>query len=297
MTTFASYQGGADQPETEVHYEPVRIRDTVTRTSTVDGVFTEDSTTIERGDSNVNPYAGTDSILATARNKDGSAASIIGPDTLVEIDGLQAPISFWIAEGRLSKTSDGSFTEAGEARQQTESAPEGFAPMSDQAMARVNAALEPVDQSDLDGLASTAVAVGLGKFDRTALVSKFSTASGLSPEEASASVNAILAEYQAHADRELMKGSGLDAGDLASFYTWAKETKPGALQEAMQMHFHAQSMNGFKDLAAQWLATTPPSLAALKKSGVPTRSNGNGHEVFVRGQWMSLGAAARAGIL
>lgn len=65
----------------------------------------------------------------------------------------------------------------------------------------------------------------------------------------------------------------------------------------MQKHFHAADVSGYRKLAQQWMTSVPPSVDALKKAGIQTRKQGQGTEVYVRNQWMSIGAATRAGIL
>jgi len=297
--TFASYRVGQEDDGAENPRDTgpqIKVHDTVIRASTVDGNFTDDSTTIGRSDSNINPHAGTDSILSTARNKDGSAATTINQDTLLEIGGLQATVGFWIAEGKIAKAADGSYTEATAAPQEAPQADPDFIPFSEQSIATINQALTPVDQSDMDGLAAIAVGVGTGRLDASALVDRFSQVSGESPEASQERINTVLSEYQSHANAAVA-ANGIGSDDLAGFWNWAKAAKPGALADAMQQHHHAGSVAGYRSLASQYLAATPPSIAALKKAGLPVRTQGLGSEVWVAGSWMTPGAAARAGLI
>ncbi len=103
----------------------------------------------------------------------------------------------------------------------------------------------------------------------------------------------IVSAYQAHADQ----ATGIGAADLPAFWAWARQNKPGALQEAMQLQMHVQSVKGYQSLAKQWTSTIAPSVAALKAAGIPVRTQGSGVECFAGGSWMTPGAAARAGLL
>ena len=84
--------------------------------------------------------------------------------------------------------------------------------------------------------------------------------------------------------------------DLQGFYQWARENHRGELQQAVQRQMQQADVSGYKPLADRWMAATAPSVAALKAAGVPVRTHTAGSEVFLRGQWMSPGAAAKAGL-
>ena len=101
-TNFARFEPES-LPDNPSQYEPVRIHDTVTRTSVTDDEFDEDTTSVERGSTaGLNPHYGTSHFGATAQNPDGSPVTALLPTTLVTLDGVEAPISFWVNQGRLS---------------------------------------------------------------------------------------------------------------------------------------------------------------------------------------------------
>jgi hypothetical protein len=164
-------------------------------------------------------------------------------------------------------------------------------------MQEVNAALAPVEQSLLDGLAAVGTGVAIGRLDAADLVTKFQQSSGCDSDEAHARLTAIKAAYQAQADGALMSRSGVTPGDLPLFYAWAKAHHQGELQECVSRQIHGHDVSGYKALASQWKAATAPLLASLKAAGIPTRQQGSGHEAFIRGSWMSPSAAARAGLI
>ena len=298
---FQSYQIGQE----ELHPEPARnsgpqvfIRDTVTKVSTIDGVVTETTSGHQKDTAaGLNPYHGTASVLATARHPQGLPVTEILPSTLVTIDGIQASVSMWVSEGRLQKTADGTYVEgAGNAPTMMEDTSD-FLPISEQAMGTINAALAEVDQGSLDGLAAVGTGVAIGRLDLGKLAHKFGQASGLASEESHARIATITAAFQAQADAALKTRSGIGAEDLPAFYQWARANRQGQLQEAVQKQLHQHDVSGYKVLASQWVASTAPSLNALRAAGHTVRQQGEKPEVFIAGSWMSPSAAARAGLV
>lgn len=282
-------------------FSQVRVHDTVYRASSNDGVMTESIQANDKGNAGeLNPYHGTASVLATARSPNGLPLTEILPTSLVEIDGVQAPVSFWVTEGRLQRAADGTYSEANNAP--ALKAPDvvdtsDFLPISDTAMSAINAALDSVDQGNLDGLAGVGMGFAVGRLDAAALAQKFSQVSGLDSGESHARLTTIKEAYQAQADEAVTARYGVPAADREAFYAWCRGNRQGQLQEAVQKQLHAHDLSGYRALASQWLTATPPSAAALKAAGIPVRAQGQGIEVFIRNQWMSPKAAARAGLL
>src|SRR3989442_998629 len=104
---FQSYMIGQEnfQPEAVRDAGPqVHVRGTTTFVTTTDGEVVERSSGIDKGTTaELNPYHGTDSFAATARSPNGMPVTELLPTTLVTIDGVQAPVSFWVSEGRIEK--------------------------------------------------------------------------------------------------------------------------------------------------------------------------------------------------
>ena len=297
---FQSYQSFV--PPTEAPSQPtlqVRVVDAVNRVSIGAGNVTETAPLANaKGNAGeLNPFHDTSSIFASARNANGSPVTVIQGDTLVTIGGTQAPVSFWVSEGILQQAPDGSYGEGKPQAAEQEANGGDLSPLPDLAMSEVNAALAPVEQSLLDGLAAFGTGVAIGRLDGAGLVTKFQQASGCDSDEAHARLTTIKAAYQAQADGALTSRSGIAPADIQHFYIWAKENHQGQLQEAVQRQIHGHDVSGYKALASEWLAKTAPSLAALKAAGVTTRKQGNGVEAFVQGSWMTPSAAARAGLI
>ncbi len=119
--------------------------------------------------------------------------------------------------------------------------------------------------------------------------------SGLEAADSAARAATIIVAYQEQANEALRLRSGIGASDLPAFYAWAANAQ-GALQEAFQKQVRQHDVSGYKAIAARWMSTVPPSVEAFKRAGIPVRTQGLGQEVFLRGQWMSPGAAAKAGL-
>lgn len=299
LQTFSTYQAPAEQPSGST-WNAVRVHDAVNRISSVDGALTEtaDAANAKGHSGELNPYHGTDSIFATARSPNGLPVTEILPSTLVEIAGVQAPVSFWVSEGLLQKAADGSYVQTtGKAEAAPVDNSADFLPLDHAAMGTINQALAEVPQGSLDSIMASATGVAIGRLAPASLVQKFAQASGLTLEESSARVATITAAFQGQTEQALMTRSGLTRSDIPDFMAWAKATQQGALQEAVSLQMMTHNVCGFAALAEKWFAAVAPSVAALRAAGIPSRVQGNGTEILVRGQWMSPKAAAKAGLI
>ncbi len=302
MTNLQQYQGGTEhaQYDTPTH-TGVRatVRDTVTFATSNDGVMTGHTSGHDKGTTaELNPYYGTNSFGATAQNPNGSPVTELLPTTLVTMDGVQAPISFWVGEGRLQKAADGTYSEAAaQAVAALQADPNDFLHIDANSMERLNHALDPVPQEYLDTLMASGVGIAMGRIDQASLVSRFASVSGRELDESQGRVEAIQAVYQAQADAALTGRNGLSQADLPAFYEWARTNRREQLQETIQKQLYTHDVSGYRTLATQWRSRVAPTIEAFKASGIPVRTQGQGKEVFIHGQWMSPGAAARAGLI
>ncbi len=302
MNNYQQYQAGTENAQHEATSHTgatATVRDTVTFATSNDGVMTGHTSGHDKGSTaELNPYYGTDSFGATAQNPDGSPVTELLPTTLVKIDGVQAPISFWVGEGRLQKGADGKYTEAtGQAVEAPMADPNDFLPITGESMDRLNHALEPLPQQNLDALMATAVGVSLGRLDPASLATQFSNVTGRELEESQGRMAAVQAIFQAQADSALTGRNGLSQSDLPAFYAWARENRREALQEAIQKQLYTHDVSGYKTLATQWRSRVAPSIEAFQAAGIPVRNQGQSKQVFIRGQWMSPGAAAKANLV
>lgn len=297
LQTFSTYVPQPDATEpTSSHGN--RICETANRVTITDGLMTEsasgkDSATV----ADLNPWQGTNSFAATARNANGTPVTELLPTTLVTIDGVQAAVSTWVAQGRLQKGADGTYSEAAGVPEAAPVETADYLPMDQQGMAQVNQALDTVDQGNLGGLMAMGIAVAVNGLDPRNLSHKFTSVSGLGGEDGAARLAAVRDAYQAQADHALLSRSGIPAADLPEFYAWARQHHRGELQQAVQRQMQQHDVSGYKSLADRWLNATPPSLNAMKAAGLPVRTHTMGSEVFLRGQWMTPSAAAKAGLI
>ena len=294
MSDFQSYSSYVPQEEAFTHAPTIRQEAPVHRVSSTSGVMTETSDSLDRGHSGqINPANGTDSWQATATTTTGRAVSKITEDSLVTINGLQGKVSFFVEQGILQQGADGKFTEGtGQPAPPVEDLSDVLQ-FADVTLNQMNQALEGVPDHAAEMLSATATGVALGRIDHAQLVSKFSTSSGLDPAASQARITILQNAYQAQADQALESRSGIGAGDRADFYQWAKTHHNAQLLEAIGKQMRSSDVSGYKALADRWMSSTPPSMDALKSAGIPIR----GSDCFIRGQWMSPSAAARAGFI
>jgi len=279
--------------------EPTRVVDLArvvgpaSRMDVIDGEMVDRTQARETATvAEVNPHHGTESALATARHPRGLPVYAIEADTLVTINGVEATVAFWCKEGHLQKTATG-YTDA--TPQAAQEAPQVSEGLDDHAMAAVAQSLQGIEPSNVDGLIATGIGAAIGKVDTQTLVAKFSQLSGADHETSAARLSVAADAFQKQADG-VAAGEGIAAADLDAFYAHCRRS-PAALQDALSRQIHGKDMSGFRKLAQQWISSTPPSMAAVQAAGLPTRSLAGKQEVFVRGTWMSLGAAGRAGLL
>ena len=255
----------------------IRENSPVHRTSSTSGVMTH-STESDTGRGNSGHDASTQGWQATARSTTGRAVSQadIGPDTLLEFDGVQAKASFWLSEGRLTKAADGSYTEGSGPAEAPQEVQGDISPIPDHIMEGVNAALEPLPQGSLDSITARGVSVALGRSPDSTLVSEFAKASGIELADAGQRLDAVKAVYQQQANNAIQSRSGITAADAPEFWEWARAGHSGQLQDAISKQLHAADVSGYSALANRWMSETPPTLAALTAGGIPTRKDGSG---------------------
>lgn len=247
----------------------VRINEysSVTKVSVLDGVMTDVSQGhIKVNSGELNPHAGTSSVLATAHHPSGLPVTEILPTTLVEIDGVQAPVSFWVNEGRLQKAADGSYTEASGAPQVAPQVVSEPLPESD--MALIAEALDGMAEQNVDSLIATGVSIAIGTGDEAALLNKFQQITGRDFEDANARLAVARGAFQGQADKA-MQDIGVSAEDTSDFWGWARANHPSRLQDAIGKHVHGQNLDGYRTLAAQWFTAVAPSMAGKRLATPP----------------------------
>lgn len=296
MSDFQSYSSYVPTHEVFQAGPQIRQEAPVHRVGMNEGRVTATSEqAVDRGNSGqVNEYSGTDAWQATARTVSGRAVADIQPETLVTFDGLQAPVSVWVTEGKLAKTADGTYQVPAAVAPVAPTGPDAnFSAIPADAMETVNMLLEPLPQSSLDSIQAHAAGVASGRLPHASLVAKFATLAGVSLEDAAARLGVMSAIYSAQTDRSLQSNFGMGATDRAEFFDWCKANKSGHMCDALTRQMHAGDVSAWAPLVTQWAGTVAPSLDACRAAGLPVR----GKEVFVKGHWMSPMAATRAGLI
>ena len=292
---FQSYSSYVPHEEVFNTGPQLRVDSPVHRVAMSGGaVFESVEQATQRGnEGQINPAYGTDTWMATARTTDGRPVAEITGDSLVTIAGVQAKVSFFVAEGVLQKAPDGTFTE-GTGTPDAVPMEGDYAPIPDHAMAQINQLLEPLPQAALEPILALAAGVATGRLTDAALIAQFATSARISPEDSAARLTVIKAVYQAQTDTALQTRHGIGEADRADFYEYCRTHQRGAMGDAISRQMHAGDVSGWNPLAAQWLSVTAPSLEAIKADGrIPVR----GQEIFVGGHWMSAKAAARANLI
>jgi len=299
VTSYCAYADqNADLPENQSARPVIRANVGVSKVTSNGGVMEiQSAAPVQINGAEINPYYGTDSFAATARNPNGLPVTQILPSTLVRIDGLQAPVSFFVDEGMLALQADGTYIQTEPNQAPAPADASDYLPIDDAGMASINDALAPLEQKSLDGVAAFAVGVAIGTLSMDALANRFTVETGCDPAEGTRRIGAAAAVYQAQADTALMTRNGIDREDLPAFYLWARQHHREALQHAIHHQLYRHDVSGYKHLADKWASATPPSVAALKAAGVPVRTTQGVAEAFIQGQWMTPAAAARAGVV
>jgi hypothetical protein len=118
---------------------------------------------------------------------------------------------------------------------------------------------------------------------------------GMSPEQAKNFMDFTLAAFSAQAAHELGK---VGIRDLETFSAWASANQPAKFKTAVMVHVSARSLNGYRELAREFMKHTAPTEGALQSAGYKTKVDPTTGELLVDlggGMWESVRTAARAG--
>lgn len=272
-------------------------------------------------------------ILGTLQNSAGFPTGTAGPNATVELPGMgRTSVKVAANLGYLTRTADGRYVEVGEQRgnvegglsaevsqqpatQQQPAALEGMDLFNSQTSqgetleAVYSEMIAPLEQGTYDSmLAGASVMIGQGA-DLDSIISALEARhgsdivsqmpnppddlAGNEKERVSAYIRAGAGMWQHQADSHL-QGLGIDPAD---FYEWAKESRPREIRQALQGHLFGRSLKGYTDLADAYFDSVPPTMEALAKGGVPTRTEGGTVMVQLQGCWMSLNSAVKARLI
>ncbi len=254
---------------------------------------------------------------STARSAQGFPTNEIGEDSVVTIGGISSPVKVFVTTGILQKQGD-QFVLAGgqqahataaqgnadaeqqqQDQQQQQAQGDDSAAIPDDVAQAMNAAAEPFSQPVYDNGVALGMAHALGDIPLENVAAGVAKNSGMSPEDVAPRAQFIIDSFQAQADNFITGRLGLAAGDLDDFYSFAREpANKGALRDALNGQLYGGSMAAWRPLVDRYISSTAPSAAALKSRGFETKQGADGADlVRINGTWMSLKAAARAGLI
>jgi hypothetical protein len=257
--------------------------------------------------SDLGPASG---VLATARHPQlGHAPAQLTDTTLVEIGGMQLQLKEAARLGFVHRDAQGNFSEIGSAPRKGASAsavadpqpveqpkqeaadqddgPQAFAPDSEALVAYLAKAVPPELQTSI---VQQVVEKGIDGLDL-----KAASLTDLSPDQLRTTVDGVSRAFQAQADSWLHE-QGFQ--DHSSFYEWAREQHPDKTAAAMRTFVASRNPKVFSGLLQAYRQSVMPSTESLVREGYQVRTEKDGSRVVkIDGQWLSVAAAAKLGLV
>ncbi|MDO3579210.1 hypothetical protein [Ralstonia pseudosolanacearum] len=251
---------------------------------------------------------------STARSAQGFPTNEIGEDSVVTIGGISSPVKVFVTTGVLQKQGNeyvlagGQQTQQGHAdaeqqqdqqQQQQQAQGDDSAAIPDDVAQAMNAAAEPFSQPVYDNGVALGIAHALGDIPIESVAAGVAKNSGMEPGDVAQRTEFIINSFQSQADHFITGRLGVAESDLQDFYAFAREpANKGALRDALNGQLYGGSMAAWRPLVDRYISNTAPSAAALKSRGFETKQGADGADlVRINGTWMSLKAAARAGLI
>ncbi|WP_197344780.1 hypothetical protein [Ralstonia solanacearum] len=248
---------------------------------------------------------------STARSAHGFPTNEINEDSVVTIGGVSSPVKVFVTTGILQKQGDqfvlaGGQQQAPQQQQQQQDQPQDDETRGDDAASfpngldeAMNAAAEPFSQPTYDNGVALGMAAAMGEGDLDSVVAGVAKNSGMEPGDVQERAGFIVNAFQAQADNFITGRLGVSAGDLDDFYEFARQPEnKGALRAALNGQLYGGSMAAWRPLVDRYMSNTAPSSDALKVRGFETKQGADGVDlVRINGSWVSLKAAAKAGLI
>lgn len=300
MADYQSYSTYVAPEESQDHYTPPPIRDTGTNSSVVvrDGVVTYADTPNNHfiKASELTPFTDEGDWRAGAKKANGFPAQTITADTIVSLAGTEGQVKHFVAAGILKETANGyELADAVEETQETNETSSDVAEMPQELATAIDEVLAPFDQNTLDSGLGLAISSVTGELDMESVVRSVATKSGMDPKDAQARIQFTIDVYQAEADNYLAK-QGISKDDLPAFHEYARSQK-GTLREAIDAQVYHRDLSKWKGMVSKFMSSNAPSVEALKANGFAVKTVDRVDQVRIQGVWMSLQAAARAGLI
>ena len=288
----------------------------VHRITIQDGEVTTATSGVERFDSgtDLSPYAQED-WRSTARTSSGTPTNDINGDSVVTIGGITAKVSNFVQTGILIKQGDSYVlpgSEQGVAQgqplgaQAAESADDAnddtdpdLAVMPEEVADAIDAAAAGIPHAAIQNGIASGIAAAMGQITPDDIAQSIASSTGMEPSEAQGRVQFIVDAYQAQTDHFLTSKMGLSSEELSAFYDFARGgDNAGLLRQALEGQLYGNNMSAWRPLVERYMNNVAPSSEALKARGFETRTTAEGETlVRISGTWMSVKAAAQAGIL
>lgn len=184
------------------------------------------------------------------------------PNTLVTINGIQAPLGFFESMGMLERSPEGKLSEV---QMETKTNPvqtieenpdektEAFHPEVEAEVQTFVKAMHPTAYADAVDQAVTAIIKGKGDVD-------VETLAKLSQKEVESTYDSLAKVLVANQVRatSLMSNEGIPESEHQAAYDWARKEEPQKLQKALTQLIKGRNGNGIRKLAQaykqdQWL--------------------------------------------
>jgi hypothetical protein len=235
--------------------------------------------------------------LATARNNGFPARGNLTPETVVNFGGMEVDLATLEGMGAVKRTATGyeavtaGTPDATPQQGGPSGLPDGVEAFSDAVEAQVGNALAGVNPTLIPSVVAQVLESGLEGVNFNDLAYQ----SGITPAEAQQRAQVVLKAFTAQADG-IAKAAGID--NAQDVWDWASEERPEDFARARREMAFGRNPQAIRGLVNQYFTEVPPTVAALKKAGFATRTDGSGETVFnLKGVWMSPASAARAGLI
>jgi hypothetical protein len=245
-------------------------------------------------------------ILETARQPWGGVASQVTDQSIVLVAGMETSVANAVKMGYLRKDSQGNYSDTDKAAVEEVRQRNGhqvhdrigstvddsgdLVELHPEALEIIDEIIGPLPQSVYDGMVAKAISFGVESLDYNRLAQQM----GTDPEDAVKRVEFILGNYKAAADQAV---KGIVGSSVEDFHTWAATDATEAQKQAMLQMVLGNSTAAMKALAAQYMKASDPSDEALTQGGFPVKTEGGVRMVRVSGQWTSVKAAVKLGMI
>lgn len=226
---------------------------------------------IEGGELTHTPYMSTDQLEIKSEGIDATAvkqsgfgkANLNDPNTLITINGVQAPVGMFEAMGMLERGADGKIKETSATAESTKPEPtieqnpdekiEAFHPDVEAEVQSFVKAMHPTAYADAVDQAVEAIVNGAGEVD----VETLAKLSNKETDQTHDSLAKVLIANQARAFA-LMSNEGIPESEHNQAYAWARKEEPVKLHKALTQLLKGRNGNGIRKLAQaykqdQWL--------------------------------------------